>query len=314
MVKKQRVFKMIDTKECNSNNHFELAPFKDTVHGLIVDSRWWSSIDSAQQKIISEQNEFKFGYIDGEQKITDRFMKFYKSFMYTYNYDVWFPALKDYLPKNTFIYNLSLKDRKILAELSKIRILTEKSTSLLPGIRSLSDDFYNNAKNQLSLGPMFIKLSTEKNDRKLKPIKYFPQLINYICDIKQASFDFSQDGPQNLSIVFIPWNKNLNPSREFRVFVYNGKITAISQQLWFKKVGLTEEKYKPIVDSIIDWFNKTLLPYKNAVLDVWCDEITTHLIELNPFFAWSSSGSSLFHWINDYKLLHDETTITCAFN
>jgi hypothetical protein len=35
-------------------------------------------------------------------------------------------------------------------------------------------------------------------------------------------------------------------------------------------------------------------------------DFTCHVIELNPFGAAMSSGSALFHWLRDYKLLYGE--------
>jgi hypothetical protein len=103
------------------------------------------------------------------------------------------------------------------------------------------------------------------------------------------------------------WNNNLNPMREFRVFVHNKKVTAISPQKWYMKLPYTPEEFKLMSQSIVYHYNSYLsdqLPYNSVILDVWVDENNkTHLIECNPWGKYASSGSGLFHWIHDDEKL-----------
>jgi hypothetical protein len=49
-----------------------------------------------------------------------------------------------------------------------------------------------------------------------------------------------------------------------------------------------------------------ILMHDSCVIDAWVDfeSKKLHIIELNPFGPSSGAGSSLFHWIEDYDLLH----------
>ncbi len=123
-----------------------------------------------------------------------------------------------------------------------------------------------------------------------------------------------------LTFYLIPFCYKISNSNEFRVFVNNNKITAISQQAlyntWVPEIaGNTNDILKQYVQIIVENFNlnvnNKITWYSSYSYDIAIiksgnsDEILEpYFIEPNPFGKEYSSGSSLFHWINDYEKLY----------
>ena len=95
-------------------------------------------------------------------------------------------------------------------------------------------------------------------------------------------------------MVLRPWNNTITRDNEYRVFVFNQRARAISQQHLYTQVNqlFTADQLTKAVD---DWLMFNILPEKDAVLDVYFDNnCAMHLIECNP--AWFGSGAALFTW------------------
>lgn len=105
------------------------------------------------------------------------------------------------------------------------------------------------------------------------------------------------------------WRDDWNEMNEFRTFIYNGKITAISQYVWCNKSNYNSETIvstsnniiKFIYDNIID---KMATITNDFIVDVIDVNGNIELIEFNPFGKEYSSGSALFHWLNDEDILY----------
>jgi len=97
--------------------------------------------------------------------------------------------------------------------------------------------------------------------------------------------------------------------REFRAFVHNGEMNAISQcydEWWFK--GL-KEVFNDCCLRIKDFYDtqiKSRLPISSYVIDFAIVDDEIIVIELNPFRAFSV-GPGVFNWEdeNDIKLLEN---------
>lgn len=113
------------------------------------------------------------------------------------------------------------------------------------------------------------------------------------------------------TIYFMKWIDNLEPDKEFRIFVYNNKITAISAQHLYQVndylTGLTDEEIYTIIDDICNYFNLNikdkLLDIKSYVMDFYYDPINPYFIEINPFGFEYASGTALFG-LEDKSLLY----------
>lgn len=126
---------------------------------------------------------------------------------------------------------------------------------------------------------------------------------------------------ENLSdvkIIMKLWRTEIDSGNEFRVFVVEGTITAISQYHWYADSGWGREPKKSkipfVVKGIQDLFDiiKSYLPFTSCVYDTHVrflqeddgDSLIMELVEFNPFGAHISSGSALFHWVKDFDALN----------
>lgn len=134
---------------------------------------------------------------------------------------------------------------------------------------------------------------------------------------------------------------NINPNLEFRVFVNNNKITAISQQQLYDRNQILyniSSQYNHIDDQACCLTRNQSILYNNCInhktqiINQWCECITSffehkikplithianysidlailndnipYLIELNSFGKEYSAGSALFHWLLDEQKLY----------
>lgn len=122
----------------------------------------------------------------------------------------------------------------------------------------------------------------------------------------------------NNHIILRQWNDRLDHAMEFRCFVYESKLTAISQYNHYCKFyHLQDVTFVEQVKSIIiDYWEKTLKErlqekYANYIIDLGLirDEMDGKLkclvIEMNPFE--STTGASLFDWKRDHEQLTSRT-------
>jgi hypothetical protein len=113
-----------------------------------------------------------------------------------------------------------------------------------------------------------------------------------------------------LDIYLIPWVK-VEPINEFRVFVYNNKITAISQQnlysVLYDDISIQEIPNKLTI--ILDYFNDVIKNkinwLSNYTYDFAIVDNKPYFIEMNCFGKEYAAGSALFHWILDEKILYN---------
>jgi len=114
---------------------------------------------------------------------------------------------------------------------------------------------------------------------------------------------------KKVDIYLLPW-VYIQPINEFRVFVCDNKITAISQQNLYYKL-YDEESIQKIPENlniIVDYFYKEILPkitwissysYDFAIVDN-----KPYFIEMNCFGKEYAAGSALFHWLLDEDILY----------
>lgn len=110
-----------------------------------------------------------------------------------------------------------------------------------------------------------------------------------------------------------PW---VSIKREFRVFVCECRITAISQQKLYNVLDMGN--HQDNVDTIISYFERYIkerithvssYSYDFAIIgsNIYNEE-RPYFIEMNSFGAEYPAGSSLFHWIYDREILYGLTS------
>lgn len=122
----------------------------------------------------------------------------------------------------------------------------------------------------------------------------------------------------NLDIYLMEWIEIL-PEYEFRVFVYQNKITAISQQNIYSLLLNTnpnipnhifELEMKEKLDIIVEYFYNTIVDKVNWInsytIDIAIINSQAYFIELNSFGKEYAAGSALFHWLLDESILYNK--------
>ncbi|KAF7561164.1 hypothetical protein G7046_g2979 [Stylonectria norvegica] len=115
------------------------------------------------------------------------------------------------------------------------------------------------------------------------------------------------------AIIIQRWSPEIDIAREIRVFCHEGRVTAISQDVWWEKMGWRERYSEGFVPAITQvWDNvKNHLPFDTCTMDVFITppsdsnpEWKAQIIEFNGFGAHLNTGSDLFHWVNDHDILY----------
>lgn len=131
---------------------------------------------------------------------------------------------------------------------------------------------------------------------------------------KSMAAALKYDQPEVLYIN--PWKETWADatSSEYRIFILNGKITAISQYTWFENFNLKDTiaeigvRLISFVTSLlpkIDW-----IPNSTLIVDAIVVADRVELVELSPFGLQLASGSCCYHWLTDYvKIYNSENTI-----
>lgn len=125
------------------------------------------------------------------------------------------------------------------------------------------------------------------------------------------------------ALIIQKWAPNISLENEFRVFCYEGSVTAVSQDIWWEPMGW-RERYSPgFVESITSVWKevKDHLPFKTCTMDVSMTTAPTSktgwkaaIIEFGAFGKHLNTGSDLFHWVRDADILEEKgDNITVRF-
>ncbi|KAF6785026.1 hypothetical protein CSOJ01_15671 [Colletotrichum sojae] len=137
-----------------------------------------------------------------------------------------------------------------------------------------------------------------------------------------------------VELFFMPFDQRLSPDKEYRVFCRPGdlRITGISQYRWhepWRYANRSEDQQReimPTICSVADDYVSQIsyhmepdadlafqFPKQGVSSDLFYDDSSkeVELVELNPFGIRSPSGSCLFHWVKDRRILYDEDRKKC---
>lgn len=130
------------------------------------------------------------------------------------------------------------------------------------------------------------------------------------------------DNLERFRVYFLEWREI---EHEFRVFVHNDVITAISTQRvteidgWVQQQN-DEELSRNVVGWIDEAFNQTLKDKLGTIvgpdytMDIGLlEDGSVYFIEPNCFGAQYAAASALFHWTDDHAVLHDTKKIEFRF-
>lgn len=154
------------------------------------------------------------------------------------------------------------------------------------------------------------------------PYKDIRMIIESLVSSYAGHQCFNPDRDDVINLFLIPWI-DINPMKEFRIFVYKNDITAISAQNlysinpWLR--DMPEEIKREMVSKILSHFEKEIqgkLEYIGTYtmdLALVGQSDTPYFIEPNGFGVEYAAGSSLFHWVADAEKLIDPKSIELRY-
>ena len=180
---------------------------------------------------------------------------------------------------------------------------------------------YNHVQKYFDGTPYFVRcnsVSLKYGQHGVGPYTTFAEIIDSLvtCTQTHTPLDNNGKGTEPLTLFLLPW-LTLDTFKEYRIFVYQNRITAISQQR-LSEVNEFLEKYseeeqdnviKRHVEIIHDTFEKTIKPKithtQNYCMDaVLLQNDTLYFIEINSFGKEYAAGSALFHWLRDEEIVY----------
>lgn len=227
----------------------------------------------------------------------------------------------DFFHKDNYqVLTLDKEDLRWMKEAKKIGVNTGKFSNLYDDELQETCKKY---KERTPIGKWFIrtdKVSLKYGQYGCGPYFNIEQILKSMVSSRAGHECFDDD--DICKIYFMKWQE-INPEKEFRIFVYNNNITAISSQNIYKindwLNSLDDNYIKSIINKILNYFNECIkdkMSYmENYTMDlalIGPDE-KPYFIEPNPFGKNYSSGSALFQWIIDHDKLHDSSSIELRY-
>lgn len=113
------------------------------------------------------------------------------------------------------------------------------------------------------------------------------------------------------SLYFFPFHEALDKLSEWRCFVHENRVVAISQSRFYQPYhsGVGDELLRGLVFRVRGLWRKIYheVIFSSCTLDVYAElhkpNRDVKLIEINPYFGDLGSGSLLFHWVDDEAIL-----------
>ena len=216
-------------------------------------------------------------------------------------------------PDNSIIFPLSSTDCRLIRDAAKIGLFTLKRPELY------SEELYDLETRIKNILPNDITVFIRINAHSPKdgcyltgPLHDAEMIVNSLVTSRHIYKSISSKNTDNLYIN--PWREDFIAygDYEYRVFVDNRKVTAISQYKWMYEVD-----HSNIIlhtNLIINYIDTNVIPKVNWIESYVVDVIVINneyvdFIELGPFGSDQASGSCCFHWINDCNKLYDGINI-----
>ena len=149
------------------------------------------------------------------------------------------------------------------------------------------------------------------------PYITFEQIIESLvtCIETHTPIDNKNRCIEPLTIYLLKWQK-FDKYKEYRIFICNNSITAISQQNIYEvnefldafteeeRIQIIEMHTQIIYDSFETNIKKKIIHTSNYCIDaVILENDSLYFIEINSFGKEYAAGSALFHWLNDEDIL-----------
>ncbi len=205
------------------------------------------------------------------------------------------------------------KANEISCQTGKFTKLYEDEIEIIVG--ELNSSYPNMFNDGVGYFVRVNNVSLKYGEHKEGPYYSFRQILESIVSSIRGHSPIKEDTTE-LVIYFLDW-VNINPKYEFRVFVFENKITAISQQnlysILFEEYTDNPEKFeqdiKPKLDLVVNYFYSVMIQkidwISSYTFDFAIVDDQPYFIELNCFGKEYAAGSALFHWLLDENILYN---------
>lgn len=270
----------------NSHSHIQYAPFSVIENLVYIEKIWWEQIrPELRIKIIISFGDY-FGYAVRDEipknarKEGEAFERFLKAFQSIFSVNNWAESLEG--------YSISIIDQNGIGKLTKIS-LEEIETHCQPILISSVKKYLEMHKET----GIFMRMDNGHVTKRCPKFTLEHVIAEIICN------------PKATILFMCPWRYEIAKNGEYRVFVYDGHVSAISQKECYKYEGLTFDKITTITKTIRQYILKLnkRIPYLTYVADIWATTNVSHLIKVLPGESWTSTESCLFNWEVDCKKL-----------
>ena len=134
-------------------------------------------------------------------------------------------------------------------------------------------------------------------------MKNLPDLCDYLLNSERIALWIE-------SSKFLAFRKWINyyVEEEFRCFIYNKKLVAISQYEYGNKLPHQMQCSDLIIKAIKNFVDQVNIPYINVVMDVafHISNFDVYFIEFNAFGLYSDTDAGLYDWCHDSDILHSD--------
>jgi len=180
----------------------------------------------------------------------------------------------------------------------------EKYQHLFPNIKDNSPGWFVRVE----------RVSLKEGQHGKGPYVNLKQVIESICSgVQGHECICPADNLEEFNIYFFPWK---NIKHEFRVFIYENRISAMCPQNYSSIIEELVEldktgRMEDFLSKIVEFFNNNLkdklmnIVGPNYTMDLaMLEDDSFYFIEPNSFGENYAAGSSLFEWSYEYDLLH----------
>jgi hypothetical protein len=205
-------------------------------------------------------------------------------------------------------YELNSSDINTLRELTRIGIQTGHLSKLY---EDEIEQILIRLKQEWHEGEWFVRLdSLSPKDTVQFPITNIHQFLEQLCTSKRFQSALASG---NRCLYFLHFDTKWNKQCEYRMFVYHGQITAISQ--YSTEECISEEMRINHWKQVINWLENdvikralNVLETRNFTIDIYINEKENikKIIEFNSFGYWLAANGCLFNWTTDREILYGE--------
>lgn len=228
----------------------------------------------------------------------------------------------DKFHQNYSVINIFSKDISWMKEAYSIGTITQKFPSQYEDEKEDLVKRYN-IENIFENKEYFVRsdsVSLKNGIHGVGPYKSFDKIIESICTCRQGHSPIDKE-TKSIKLFLLPWLK-FEYMNEYRIFVFQNRITCISQQHLYERNYLfadledseREILIKKYISIIVKYFEekikKDIIHMQNYSYDfIIKDDDKPYLVEFNSFGKEKAAGSALFHWIIDENKLYNENNL-----